>query len=141
MLLIMHRAYNAPMTGPEMKAWRDAAGLTLVEAATMLNGDVTQPTLSRWEQSEKPIPQWASDIFLGATKITLSVAELHALLDYARRNNKSFNAVLADAIRHWLSLQPIKPTCTQPGPQRFTITPPAAANDIRVAEDETPYKA
>jgi transcriptional regulator with XRE-family HTH domain len=128
------------MTGPEMKAWREAAGLTLNEAAFMLHGDVTQPTLSRWEQSEKAIPQWACDIFLGATKVTLAVTELHALLDYARRNNKSFNAVLADAIRHWLSLQPIKPTCTQPGPQRFTITPPAAANDIRVAEDETPYK-
>jgi transcriptional regulator with XRE-family HTH domain len=130
------------MNGPEMKAWRTAAGLTLRDVATAyLSSEVTHTTLSRWEQIEKAIPQWACDIFLGATKVTLAVTELHALLDYARRNNKSFNAVLADAIRHWLSLQPIKPTCTQPGPQRFTITPPAAANDIRVAEDEKPYRA
>jgi transcriptional regulator with XRE-family HTH domain len=96
------------MTGPEMKAWREAAGLTLNEAAFMLHGDVTQPTLSRWEQSEKAIPQWACDIFLGATKITLSVDELHALLDFARKNDRSFNEVLAEAIRSWLSRQPTK---------------------------------
>ena len=139
------------MTGPEMKAWRVAARLTLNEAATMLNGDVTQPTLTRWEQSEKPIPQWASDIFLGATKITLSVTELHALLDYARRTNQSFNEVLAEAIRAWLSEQQTKNIRT-PLIQGSAIVPisvsPARRLDLRnlpppdtarVAEDETPY--
>ncbi len=122
-----------------MKAWREAAGLTLNQAATMLNGDVTQPTLSRWEQSEKPIPQWASDIFLGATKITLSVAELHALLDYARRTKQSFNEVLAEAIRAWLSRQQpenIRPPRITP---QLTATPAELADTLRVAEPEPPY--
>lgn len=122
-----------------MKAWRVAARLTLNEAAAMLNGDVTQPTLSRWEQSEKPIPQWASDIFLGATKITLSVAELHALLDYARRTNQSFNEVLAEAIRAWLSRQHTKNIRTPIVSPRLTASAAEVADNARVAEPETPY--
>lgn len=104
----------------------------------MLNGDVTQPTLSRWEQSEKPIPQWASDIFLGATKITLSVAELHALLDYARRTNQSFNQVLAEAIRSYLGA----PSSAVPGkPTKLTsLQSTAQAQDSAlVAEDPLEY--
>jgi transcriptional regulator with XRE-family HTH domain len=125
------------MTGPEMKAWREAAGLTLNEAAFMLHGDVTQPTLSRWEQSEKAIPQWACDIFLGATKITLSVDELHALLDYARKNDRSFNEVLAEAIRSWLSRQNTKNIRT---PLALgTVVATADQLMDRVAEPETAY--
>ncbi len=120
-----------------MKAWREAAGLTLNEAAFMLHGDVTQPTLSRWEQSEKAIPQWACDIFLGATKITLSVDELHALLDYARKNDRSFNEVLAEAIRSWLSRQNTKNIRT---PLALgTVVATADQLMDRVAEPETAY--
>jgi transcriptional regulator with XRE-family HTH domain len=125
------------MTGPEMKAWREAAGLTLNEAAFMLHGDVTQPTLSRWEQSEKAIPQWACDIFLGATKITLSVDELHALLDYARKNDRSFNEVLAEAIRSWLSRQNTKNIRTPLALGAVVATADQLMN--RVAEPETAY--
>ena len=126
---------NKPMNGPEMKAWRTAAGLTLRDVATAyLSSEVTHTTLSRWEQSEKPIPQWASDIFLGATKITLSVAELHALLDYARRNNKSFNKILAEAIRAWLSRQQTENIRTP-----LTRTGPPVSDSAMVAEEAPPY--
>ena len=121
-----------------MKAWREAAGLTLNEAAFMLHGDVSQPTLSRWEQSEKAIPQWACDIFLGATKITLSVDELHALLDYARKNDRSFNEVLAEAIRSWLSRQNTKNIRT---PLGLVATPAQLIDSALVAEAETLYGA
>lgn len=127
------------MTGPEMKAWRVAAGLTLVETAAMLNWDVTQPTLSRWEQSDKAIPQWACDIFLGATKITLAVNEMHALLDYAKAHDQSFNEVLAEAIRDWLRQQNKKNIRTPIAPARWAATSTEPANSVRVAETETFY--
>lgn len=129
------------MTGPEMKAWRVAAGLTLVETAAMLNWDVTQPTLSRWEQSDKAIPQWACDIFLGATKITLAVNEMHALLDYAKAHDQSFNEVLAEAIRDWLRQQNKKNIRTPIVPARVVATSTEPANSVRVAEAETAYRA
>ncbi len=103
----------------------------------MLHGDVTQPTLSRWEQSEKAIPQWACDIFLGATKITLSVDELHALLDYARKNDRSFNEVLAEAIRSWLSRQNTKNIRTPLALGAVVATADQLMD--RVAEPQTAY--
>lgn len=107
----------------------------------MLHGDVTQPTLSRWEQSEKAIPQWACDIFLGATKITLSVDELHALLDYARKNDRSFNEVLAEAIRSWLSRQNTKNIRTPLTGGGVVATPAYLMDSALVAEAETLYGA
>ena len=107
----------------------------------MLHGDVTQPTLSRWEQSEKAIPQWACDIFLGATKITLSVDELHALLDYARKNDRSFNEVLAEAIRSWLSRQNTKNIRTALTGGGVVATPAQLMDSALVAEGETFYAA
>lgn len=86
-----------------MKAWRLAEGLSLIEVAKLLNNQVSQPTLSRWEQSQKEIPKWASDIFFGVTTVSMPLAELHALLDQAKIQNKSFRVILAEAIREWIA--------------------------------------
>jgi transcriptional regulator with XRE-family HTH domain len=121
------------MNGPALKTWRTSAKLSLVEVAAMLDGQVSQPTLSRWEQSKKPIPQWATDKLLGATTITLALTELHQLLDYARQHNVSFQAILAAAIRAWLATQPRSNILSHPSAGAGSC--PAA----RAAEDPTPY--
>jgi transcriptional regulator with XRE-family HTH domain len=121
------------MNGPELKTWRTSAKLSLVEVAAMLDGQVSQPTLSRWEQSKKPIPQWATDKLLGATKITLALTELHQLLDYARQHDLSFQAILAEAIRAWLAQQ--ASNIITPHPSGSAGSCPAAC----AAEGPTPY--
>lgn len=101
------------MTGPQFKAWRTAEGLSLREVSEdRLHKRVSQPTLSRWEQSEDHMPEWASDMLLNATTITLPLAELHQLLDYCRDNDLAFNEVVGKAIREHLNLPANKPLDT-----------------------------
>ena len=116
-----------------MKAWRVSAGLSLREvAADYLRGEVSQSTLSRWEDSPNPIPQWATDALLAKTRLELPLDLLYTLLDYSKRHGLSFGQVLSEALTEFLASQPP----TQPSPPKV-LNYADAAKDLpqRVAED------
>ena len=116
-----------------MKAWRVSAGLSLREvAADYLRGEVSQSTLSRWEDSPNPIPQWATDALLAKTRLELPLDLLYTLLDYSKRHGLSFGQVLSEALTEFLASQPP----TQPSPPKV-LDYADTATDLpqRVAED------
>lgn len=90
------------MTGSQLTALRRACGWSQRDVAAKLL-DVTDATVCRWEASEKEIPQWASQKLLGEVSITLSLSDMHALLDLARATNTSFEIILSEAIRHYIA--------------------------------------
>lgn len=90
------------MTGPDLHNWRKSQNLTMQQTCELLHGDITQSTLSRWESSDSPIPQWASDILTGHTKVPLKLHELNTLLQHAQLTGQSLNEILAQAIRQYL---------------------------------------
>jgi len=90
------------MNGPQLNTWRKAHDFTLREVAEQLGG-LTHTTISRWENSADPIPQWATEKLLAHTQITLPLEELHQLLDVARLEGIPAGELIAQAIRHFLA--------------------------------------
>ncbi len=117
------------MTGPQLKQWRLAEGLSARQVAEQnFVGQVTQSTVSRWENSPEPIPAWATERLLSSTRITLPLHELQSLLDLAREQGKDFRTLLAEAIRHYLaqptSLQQLATLNEPETPYNVTALPP-----------------
>ena len=119
------------MTGPQFKAWRIAEDLTLQEVADIrLKKQVSQSTLSRWEQSDEPMPEWASDMLLNSTRLTLPLSDLHHLLDHCRDHGLAFSDLVAQAIREYLARQQT---------QAHHHTDRTALVTTLLAETPTPY--
>ena len=96
------------MTGPQLRTWRIAEGLSMREVTEQLLGkQISQPTLSRWEDSPNEIPAWAAAAILSKTKIELPIDELQALLDYARQHKLNFRQLIARAISNLLATDPV----------------------------------
>jgi len=115
------------MNGPQLIQWRKAHNLTLSEVSAML-GDKHYTTISRWENSADPIPQWATEKLLAHTQITLPLDELHQLLDVARLEGIPARELIAQAIRHYLATRGL------------TVTAPPA-EILRMNEDAPKYNA
>lgn len=102
------------ITGPQLRVWRESQHLSLMDVSDLLDGEAAQSTIHRWEKSPELIPIWAAEKLLGTTEITLPLAELHALLDYAQARNLNFSQLLALAIREHIARH--EPTALQPPP-------------------------
>lgn len=116
------------MNGPQLNTWRKAHDMTLREVAEQL-GDLTHTTISRWENSPDPIPQWATEKLLAHTQITLPLDELHQLLDHARLEGIPARELIAQALRHFLATRGTPPL--QPPP----------AEILRMNETPAEYQA
>ena len=128
------------MNGPQLKTWRESAGLTMRGMAdTVLTGQVTHSTIGRWEQSLEEIPDWVTDRLLGTSQVQLSLDELHQLLDHAREQKLDFRTLLATAIRSYLQAVNTKNIRTPLTGGGVVATTAQLMESARVAEDETPY--
>jgi transcriptional regulator with XRE-family HTH domain len=120
--------HSSQMNGPQLKLWRQSQGLSGREVAeNILEGQVSQPTLSRWEASTDPIPEWAMLKLLGTTQVSLPLSELHQLLDIARQERKDFQEILGLAITAYLQSR-----------QKAALSP-TEQESSRLNEDSTAY--
>jgi len=121
------------MTGPQLKAWRTSADLTLQQVCQLLQGDVTHTTVSRWEAKDEEIPQWATDALLAKTRLELPLDLLYTMLDYAKQHSLSFGDVLSKALTEFLTSHPATQIPSPPKVLAYAET----AKDLpqRVAED------
>ena len=110
------------MNGPQLIQWRKAHNLTLSEVSALL-GDKHYTTISRWENSADPIPQWATEKLLAHTQITLPLEELHQLLDVARLECIPARELIAQAIRHYLATRNVTATAGNAEIHRLNETP------------------
>jgi hypothetical protein len=126
------------MNGPQLKTWRESAGLTMRGMAdTVLTGQVTHSTIGRWEQSLEEIPDWVTERLLGTSQVQLSLDELHQLLDHARERKLDFRALLSTAIRSYLQSVSTKNIRTPLALDAVVATADQLMD--RVAEPETAY--
>lgn len=88
-------------------------------------GDKHYTTISRWENSAEPIPQWATEKLLAHTQITLPLEELHQLLDLARLEGIPARELIAQAIRHYLATRNLTGTAPPAEIHRLDETPSA----------------
>ena len=86
----------------------------------------------QWEGGKRTIPDWVEEKVLRSIELTLPIEELHALLDYARKHNKSFTQILGEAIRAHIG---VKRYDTPSQPQNVLPLPAQEAGP-KVAEDE-----
>jgi transcriptional regulator with XRE-family HTH domain len=126
------------MNGPQLKTWRESAGLTMRGMAdTVLTGQVTHSTIGRWEQSLEEIPDWVTERLLGTSQVQLSLDELHQLLDHARERKLDFRALLSTAIRSYLQSVSFKNIRTPLALDAVVATADQLMD--RVAEPDTAY--
>jgi transcriptional regulator with XRE-family HTH domain len=129
-LILLRHVTVCMMNGPQLKQLRTSLGLSLRDLAeNQLAGQVTHTTLSRWEASTDPIPEWAMLKLLGTTEISLPLSELHQLLDIARQEHKNFQDILSLAITAYLQSRRNAALAPTPTEQEFS----------RLNEDPTPY--
>jgi len=127
------------MNGPQLKTWRESAGLTMRGMAdTVLTGQVTHSTIGRWEQSLEEIPDWVTERLLGTSQVQLSLDELHQLLDHARERKLDFRALLSTAVRSYLQSVSTKNIRT-PLAGGSVVATAQLMDSALVAEPETAY--
>jgi transcriptional regulator with XRE-family HTH domain len=90
------------MTGTGLREWRKSHGWTQEQVAEFLR-DVGSTTVSRWEKADETLPNWATEKLLTKTTLALPIDELHSMLDYARAQDMSFEELLSEAVREYLS--------------------------------------
>ncbi len=112
------------MTGPQLKALREARGMTQPDLAEYL-GDSTAATISRWEKGIHAIPQWVSDKMLASATVSLPLSLLGEFWELSQRSQLDFSEFLVTAIREYLA--------RQKAPVDYTALPPIES--ARVAED------
>lgn len=92
------------MTPETLRYLREQRGLTREELAEFL-GDCSASTVNKWERNMHAIPQWVEDKMLRHIPIQLPYQELHELLDEASTSGRSASAIIAEALRLWLTAQ------------------------------------
>jgi len=93
------------MTGPQLKALREARDLTQAQLSDFL-GDSTPGTVSRWEKGVHEIPQWVEDKLLGSATLTLPLDTLRKVMSMAADRKMDFEQFLGNAIRDYAKSLP-----------------------------------
>lgn len=116
-----------------MRQIRESRGLTRDELAAELTG-CTASAVNKWERNLSPVPGWVEEKLFRTVKLELPLDELHALLDLAREEGKSFLGILGQAVHEYLAARATQPAAP---PLAILASPGAydSAAGLKVAED------
>lgn len=96
------------MTSDQLRSLREARGQTREELASFL-GDCSPSTVNKWERGINPVPSWVEEKMLSNVRVEFPLSDLHALLDYARESDESFEDFISAAVREFLANRRSKP--------------------------------
>lgn len=109
------------MTGDQLRAFRESMTLTREAFAEML-GDCSASTVNKWERDMHAIPKWVEEKCYRSSKFELPIEEMNQLLQIALAEQKDFQHILTEALRHYIAQRGKPEAPTVKAGQQDTLT-------------------